>query len=211
MTLAYDGAMRPGGDHYFTSAPQAPSELKDVDVLLPDLSLTLSSDAGVFSHGRLDDATRILLESAPAPPADGVLLDLGCGYGPIALTLAARSPAARVIATDVNERARGLTVSNAQRNGLTNVTAYLPDDVPEQLRFRAIYSNPPVRIGKAAMQQLLLRWLRRLEDDGVAYLVVGKHLGADSLARWLGSQGFAVERLSSRNSYRILEVRGDKP
>lgn len=200
--------MRPGGDHYFSDTPQAPSDPKDVDVLLPGLALTLSSDAGVFSHGRLDDATRILLESAPTPPADGVLLDLGCGYGPIALTLAARSPAAQVIAVDVNERARGLTDANAARNGLTNVQAYAPEAVPEELRFRAIYSNPPVRIGKAAMQRLLLHWLHRLEDGGVAHLVVGKHLGADSLTRWLGSQGFSVQRRSSRKSYRVLEVWG---
>lgn len=200
--------MRAGGDHYFSSAPQAPSEPKDVDVLLPDVSLTLTSDSGVFSHGRLDDATRILLESAPAPPADGVLLDLGCGYGPIALTLASRSPAAQVIAVDVNERARSLTVANAERNGLANVAVHSPDEVPEQLTFRAIYANPPVRIGKPALQQLMLRWLRRLDDDGVAYLVIGKHLGADSLASWLGGQGYAVQRLSSRNSYRVLQVRG---
>lgn len=205
-SLAYDGAMQ-GGDHYFSGTPAAASDPVDVDVLLPDVSLTLASDAGVFSHGRLDSATRIFLETAPPPPASGALLDLGCGYGPIALTLATRSPAAQVIAVDVNERARELTVANAARAGLSNVTAYHPDDVPAGLRFAAIYSNPPVRIGKTAMRAMLLAWLARLEPGGAAYLVVGKHLGSDSLAGWLAQQGFDVERLSSRNSYRTLAVR----
>ena len=208
--LPYDGTMRTGGDHYFSSAPGAASDPKDVDVLLPDVDLTLTSDAGVFSHGRLDGATRIFLETAPPPPRDGVLLDLGCGYGPIALTLASRSPAAQVIAVDVNERALELTRRNADRNGLANVTAYRPEDVPEGVRFAAIYSNPPVRIGKSEMRAMLLHWLSRLEPTGVAYFVVGKHLGSDSLAGWLTGQGYDVQRIASKNSYRTLEVRHER-
>lgn len=202
--------MRTGGDHYFSSTPGALSDPKEVDLLLPDVDLTLWSDAGVFSHGRLDAATRIFLETAPAPPGSGVLLDLGCGYGPIALVLASRSPAAQVIGVDVNERALDLVRRNADRNGLPNVTASLPDDVPAELRFDAIYANPPIRIGKQAMRQMLLHWLSRLMPDGAAYLVVGKHLGSDSLAGWLATQGFEVTRIASRNSYRTLEVKHGK-
>lgn len=203
--------MSDGAEHYFSRTSDAPSEPKDVDVLLDDVALTLATDRGVFSYGRLDEATRIFLESAPRPPAAGRLLDLGCGYGPIALTLARRSPDARVIAVDVNERARALTAQNALRNGLGNVTACAPDEVPEGTAFDAIYSNPPIRIGKRALQELLLHWLGRLNPAGVAYLVVGKHLGSDSLAGWLQAQGFAVHRLASRNSYRTLEVRPGDP
>lgn len=199
--------MSDGAEHYFSSTPDAPSQPKDVDVLLPDVTLTLTSDRGVFSYGRLDDATRIFLETAPAPPARGRVLDLGCGYGPIALTVAARARDAEVFAVDVNERARELTAANAVRNGLTNVRACAPDDVPADLVLDAIYSNPPIRIGKRPLQGLLLEWLGRLAPTGVAYLVVGKHLGSDSLAGWLGQQGFVVERLASRHSYRTLEVR----
>ncbi|WP_153506629.1 class I SAM-dependent methyltransferase [Cumulibacter manganitolerans] len=202
--------MRTGGDHYFSSTPGALSDPKEVDVLLPDVDLTLWTDAGVFSHGRLDAATRIFLETAPAPPPTGVLLDLGCGYGPIALVLASRSPKAQVLAVDVNERALGLVRRNADRNGLRNVTASLPEDVPEDLELAAIYANPPIRIGKQAMREMLLHWLSRLAADGVAYLVVGKHLGSDSLAGWLEEQGFEVVRMASRNSYRTLEVRHGK-
>lgn len=191
---------------YFASSPGAPSAPRTVDVLLPDVTFTLTSDTGVFSYGSLDDATRILLESAPAPPPVGDLLDLGCGYGPIALTLAKRSPEATVWAVDVNERARSLTEVNAAALGLTNVRVATPDDVPSDVLFAAVYSNPPIRVGKTALHGLLSTWLGRLATDGSAYLVVGRHLGADSLGTWMSGQGYVVERLTSRRSYRVLTV-----
>src|SRR5262249_49028650 len=144
----------------------------------------MATDRGVFSHGHLDTGTSLLLREAPAPGATGDLLDLGCGSGAIALTMALRSPRARVWAVDVNARALELTAANAARNGVT-VQAASPDEVPEDVRFATIWSNPPIRIGKAQLQRLLRRWLSRLTDDGTAVLVVQKHLGADSLQRWL--------------------------
>ncbi len=192
------------------------SDPREVDVLLDDVTLTLTSDAGVFSHGKLDRATRILLETAPPPPSVGTLVDLGSGYGPIALTLAARAPQAQVVAVDVNERALSLTRANAERNGLRNVEALTPSDaagiadiaaIYSNLRLDALWSNPPIRIGKQALHELLQQWLPRLAGGGAAYLVVGKHLGADSLASWLAGEGYDVRRLASRGSYRILDVR----
>jgi 16S rRNA (guanine1207-N2)-methyltransferase len=174
---------------------------------LPDLSLSLQSDRGVFSAGRIDPGTKVLLAEAPAPPASGHLLDLGCGYGPIALTLAARARAATVWAVDVNPRARDLTRANAAAAGLANVRTVPPDDVPADVRFAAIWSNPPVRVGKAALHDLLDRWLARLDDAGHALLVVQKHLGADSLHRWLRERGWVVDRRASRMAYRVLDVR----
>jgi 16S rRNA G1207 methylase RsmC len=149
----------------------------------------------------------VLLRKAPAPPATGVALDLGCGYGPIACALAVQSPDAHVWAIDVNERARELTARNAADHGLANVTIAAPDDVPVAVRFDTIYSNPPVRVGKEAMHALLDRWLPRLlPGHGRAYLVVQKHLGADSLQRRLEDTGFATDRLASSKGYRVLEV-----
>jgi 16S rRNA (guanine1207-N2)-methyltransferase len=176
---------------------------------LPDLSLSLQSDRGVFSAGRIDPGTKVLLAEAPTPPASGHLLDLGCGYGPIALTLATRAPAATVWAVDVNERALALTRANAATAGLANVRAVAPDEVPADVRFAAIWSNPPVRVGKSVLHDLLDRWLVRLDDAGHALLVVQKHLGADSLHRWLRERGWAVERRASRMAYRVLDVRAD--
>jgi len=191
--------------HYFDEEPAVASDVAVVDVALPDVAFTMTTDRGVFSHGHLDTGTSLLLREAPAPAAAGDLLDLGCGSGAIALTMALRSPSARVWAVDVNARALELTAANAARNGLVIQTA-IPDDVPDDVRFTTIWSNPPIRIGKPQLQRLLLRWLSRLTDDGTAVLVVQKHLGADSLQRWLGEQGYETERITSKAGYRLLQV-----
>jgi 16S rRNA (guanine1207-N2)-methyltransferase len=193
--------------HYFEESPTAASAESVVTVDLPDTSFTLRTDRGVFSHGRLDPGTAMLLRRAPAPPTRGDLLDLGCGAGPIALTLARRAPGASVWAIDVNERARALCVANAAANGIDNVVVRSPAEVPADLRFDAIWSNPPIRIGKDALHELLALWLERLTPDGRAVLVVQRHLGADSLQRWLTERGWPTTRLASARGYRLLDVR----
>lgn len=193
--------------HYFDDDPSAPSDPVVVDVTLPDTAFTLETDRGVFSHGHLDTATSMLLRADLPLASTGDLLDLGCGSGPIALTMARRSPAARVWAVDVNVRARQLCARNAERNGIGNITVVAPDEVPADIRFATIWSNPPIRIGKSALHELLLRWFGRLTSDGTAAVVVQKHLGADSLQRWLRTQGFTAERVASKAGFRLLEVR----
>jgi 16S rRNA (guanine1207-N2)-methyltransferase len=192
--------------HYFDREPVAPSRPRQVSLKLPDVTVKLESDAGVFGHHRVDGGTAFLLRRAPRPPPDGDLLDLGSGYGPIAVTLGLRSPAARVWAVDVNRRALELTARNAAGAGATNVVAAAPEDVPADLRFAAIYSNPPVRIGLALLHPLLTGWLERLAPGASGHLVVHRHLGSDSLARWLAGEGFAVERVASHDGFRILRV-----
>jgi 16S rRNA (guanine1207-N2)-methyltransferase len=194
-------------NHYFDERPTAGSATEIVDVALPDVAFTMLTDRGVFSHGHLDTGTSLLLREAPAPPATGTFLDLGSGSGAIALTLAKRSPGATVWAVDVNERARDLTAANAVRNDLPNVQVASPEAVPDDVRFDLIWSNPPIRVGKSALHDLLLLWLGRLEPDGTAILVVQKHLGADSLQRWLVEQGHSTDRLASRAGFRLLAVR----
>lgn len=194
-----------GDSHYFSPAPDTPSERRLVRLQLHDLDVDLWSDRGVFSGDRVDSGSLALLEEAPAPPA-GDVLDLGCGYGPIAVAIARRAPGARVWAVDVNERAVALTRENAYLCGCVNVHAAPPAEVPPEVRFAAIYSNPPVRIGKEPLHALLLEWLQRLAPDGHAYLVVQRHLGADSLAAWLDGRGFEVTRLASKRGYRVLDV-----
>lgn len=190
--------------HYFDERPGVASDMTTVDVALADIAFTLATDRGVFSHGHVDTGTLLLLQQAPPPPPSGHLLDLGCGTGPIAIALAKRSPGATVWAVDVNARARDLTAANAARNAVGNVRVVAPDAVPPELRFAAIWSNPPIRIGKRALHELLRTWLSRL--DGEAILVVQKHLGADSLQRWMTEQGFPTARLSSRAGFRLLRT-----
>ena len=192
---------------YWTDSPGVASRPSEVDLLLPDVDLRLTTDRGVFSADRVDRGTRYLLLEGPDLPTGPVdLLDLGCGYGPIACTLASRRPEARVWAVDVNERARDLCRANAAAAGLANVEVAAPDDVPVDVRLAAIWSNPPIRIGKPALHDLLTRWLDLLTPDGTAHLVVQRHLGADSLARWLDDRGWATERRGSRKGFRLLDV-----
>ena len=191
--------------HYFDENPSVASDRGTVPLVLPDLSATLVTDRGVFARDAVDPGTKLLLLDGPRPPAEGDLLDLGCGYGPVAVTLARRSPGARVWAVDVNRRALDLCAENAVAAGVEVRTA-TPDEVPGDVRFAGIWSNPPVRIGKEALHELLATWLDRLTPEGRAALVVHRHLGADSLARWLVESGWPTTRTTSRMGYRLLEV-----
>ncbi len=192
-------------DHYFMT-PTGPEQRREVTAAVWGHQLTWQTATGVFSHDGLDHATAVLLRHAEPREESRTILDLGCGWGPVACSLAVHRPEAEVWAVDVNERAVELTRENAGRHGIT-VRAVLPDAVPDDLRFDEIWSNPPIRIGKEALHDLLLRWLPRLSDDGVAHLVVGKNLGADSLQRWLTTQGWSTERTASAKGFRVLTVR----
>jgi 16S rRNA (guanine1207-N2)-methyltransferase len=197
--------------HYSDPAPAVESKPRTVHLHVRELALELKADRGVFASRGIDLGTRVLLREAPAPPSRGDILDLGSGYGPIAIALARQAPGARVWAVDVNQRAVELTRTNAAAAEVANVTACSPEEVPEDVRFAAIYSNPPVRVGKAALHELLVRWFSRLAAGGRAYLVVQRNLGADSLASWLAAEGYEVQRLKSKKGYRILQVAGPKP
>jgi 16S rRNA G1207 methylase RsmC len=195
-----------GQAHYFRT-PDGVAVRRSILVTLAGRDVEVETAAGVFSADRLDLGTRVLLREVPAPPAAGDLLDLGCGWGPLALTLGMLAPAATVWAVDVNDRARELTGRNAARLGVTNVRTARPDDVPDDVRFRAVWSNPPIRVGKAELHGMLARWLPRLTDDGTAWLVVQRNLGADSLHAWLRENLDAdVVRTGSAKGYRVLRV-----
>ena len=196
-------------DHYFSAEPATPEERRQIRVQLDGREVALTTARGVYSPDRLDPGTAVLLAGAPEPSETGALLDVGCGWGPISLTLALRSPRAQVWGVDVNRRSLQLARLNADLVGVDNVTFCEPDDVPADLRFDTIWSNPPIHVGKAVLHEILARWLPRLTDDGAAYLVVQKHLGSDSLQKWINAQdwGLACGRLSSQKAFRILEVR----
>ncbi len=194
-------------DHYFSADPDSQERRQAVTATVWGHELRLESASGVFAAGRLDVGTAVLFRETAAPTRDGTYLDLGCGYGVIACALATAVPAADVWGVDVNERALRLCAGNAAALGLADrVRAVAPDDVPDEMQFDEIWSNPPIRVGKAALHDLLLSWLPRLAPDGHAVLVVGKNLGADSLQRWLTDQGWPTERLASSKGFRVLET-----
>lgn len=198
-----------GSDHYFSAQPSTPLKRKTVTVRLGGADRTVVTSGGIFSPDGVDKGTAVLLAGAPAPAGHGALLDIGCGWGPIALSLALQSPGATVYAVDVNERSIELTRENAGLLGLGNVVAGTPDSVPADLEFATIWSNPPIRVGKEELHAILLQWLPRLAPGGVAWLVVQKNLGSDSLQAWLRDQlpaEWAVERASTSKSFRLLRV-----
>ncbi|HEV7957762.1 MAG: class SAM-dependent methyltransferase [Microbacteriaceae bacterium] len=197
-------------EHYFSASPESELNLRKFRANLVGQNYELTTASGIFSPERIDVGTQVLLANTPAPPPGGNLLDIGCGWGPIALSLAIQSPRATVWAIDVNERALDLVRRNASALGLVNVNACRPEDVPDDLRFMTIWSNPPIRVGKNELHDLLKRWLPRLDSAADAWLVVQRNLGSDSLHRWLDGvlpEDMTVLRAATNKGYRILRVR----
>jgi 16S rRNA (guanine1207-N2)-methyltransferase len=194
-------------EHYFSADPAVAFRRTPVRAQVWGLDLALTSGSGVFAQGRLDVGTAVLFRETE-PPTARRYLDLGCGYGVVGLALASAVPGSVVRAVDVNERAVLLANENASALGVADrFSACTPDGVPAEEEYDEIWSNPPIRIGKPALHDLLLTWLPRLAPDGRAVLVVGKNLGADSLQRWLGEQGYPTQRAASAKGFRVLETR----
>ncbi|WP_256841313.1 class I SAM-dependent methyltransferase [Ornithinimicrobium cryptoxanthini] len=194
-------------DHYFTAEPASPAELREREVVLAGRPVVVSTAGGIFSPDGIDKGTSVLLKHAPDPPASGTFLDLGSGWGPLALTMALHSPGATVHAVDVNQRALDLVRRNAAALGCT-VTALTPQDAPGDTAYDLIWSNPPIRVGKAVLHEMLQTWLPRLAPGGQAWLVVQKNLGADSLQKWLATQfpDLCVDRPSTSGGFRLIRV-----
>ncbi len=196
-------------EHYFSAKPESELNLRRFRAHLAGHDYELNTASGIFSPERIDAGTAVLLAHTSAPPPSGNLLDLGCGWGPVALTLALESPHATVWAVDVNERAIDLVRRNAAEIDLVNVNACRPEDVPDDIAFTTIWSNPPIRVGKSELHTLLERWLPRLDSDADAWLVVQRNLGSDSLHRWLDStlpEDITVARAATSKGYRVLRV-----
>jgi len=197
-------------EHYFSTSPSGDAVLRTISVRLAGRDVDVTTANGIFSPERIDTGTQVLLAHTAAPPPGGDFLDLGCGWGPIALTLALESPRSTVWAVDVNERSLDMVRRNAAALGLENINACRPEDVPDGMRFRTIWSNPPIRVGKNELHAMLSHWLPRLDAGSDAWLVVQRNLGSDSLHRWLQAElpdDFTVLRAATSKGYRVLRVR----
>ncbi|WP_029089878.1 class I SAM-dependent methyltransferase [Brevibacterium album] len=214
-------------EHYFTQEPVSRAEHRRIGVVLGGQEAEVVTAGGVFSPEHVDTGTRVLLDTVPEP-VPGDLLDLGCGWGPIALDAGLRAREAgtpvTVWALDVNARALELTRTNARALGLEGpagepggspacVRAVTEEQVPAEVRFTQIWSNPPIRVGKAVLHGMLREWLPRLAPGGAAHLVVAKKLGADSLLRWLDDEDgaglgpeFTAARVGNSRGFRVIRV-----
>jgi 16S rRNA G1207 methylase RsmC len=197
-------------EHYFSETPGSDYKPKEISVVINGHEVLVTTAGGVFSPDHIDQGTNVLLTHLDEAPAGGNILDIGCGWGPIALSLASASPKATIWAVDVNQRSLELTAVNAKRLGLSNIKCVTPEEVPADLEFSGIWSNPPIRVGKDVLHEILLTWLPRLQEHAEAYLVVQKNLGADSLHRWLESElpeNFSTVRVDTAKSFRVLRVK----
>lgn len=200
------------GEQYFSANPNSLDLRRTLQVDLRGKEVSVQVSNGVFSSSKLDLGTAVLLKHAPQPPENGRFFDIGCGWGAISLALGFESPNAQIYAVDVNERALELTNINAKNAGLNNIHTYLVEDALKEDELKdidLIWSNPPIRVGKDVLHNILLTWLPRLKVGGAAYLVVQKNLGSDSLIPWLSKnlgEDFSVEKYASSKGYRIIEV-----
>lgn len=198
-------------EHYFSASPDSPATIREISFRVADREFMVQAASGTFSASKLDPGTSVLLSKHEEFPDSGNVLDLGCGWGPISIAIASLQPDTKVWALDINARSLELATSNAARLGLSNFKAVTAEQIPADLRFDAIWSNPPIRIGKAALHELLKTWLPRLESGGRAMLVVQKQLGSDSLLAWIQSEfpELTSSRFSTDKGFRVLEITRD--
>lgn len=194
-------------EHYFTPRPGSAHRRRTFRADLRGRSWEFITDAGVFAAGGLDRGTRLLIEALTIPPGAASLVDLGCGYGPVGLVMAALAPWAQVILVDPNERACGLAEENARLNGLANVTVIQGEGlagVPGAPDLVA--TNPPVRAGKKIVYALLSEASQRLRQGGELWAVIRTSQGARSLAAELARLFPRVHEVEKGGGFRVYRA-----
>jgi 16S rRNA (guanine1207-N2)-methyltransferase len=194
--------------HYFSEHPDSAASVRTIEFELESESFVMTASSGTFSASRLDKGTAILLSESDQFPDSGEVLDIGCGWGPIAIAIARLRPETRVWALDVNLRSLELVKRNAEFYNLENVRPCVAEELPADLKFDGIWSNPPIRVGKAVLHELMQTYIPRLKPGASAMLVVQKQLGAESFQNWLAQTfpAFQVARYSIAKGYRVIRV-----
>ena len=193
-------------DHYYTRVPQSESKPVGCEYTYRGVALTFQTDAGVFSKGEVDTGTRLLLEALPEEMS-GDILDLGCGWGVIGISIAKKWPGARVTMADVNTRALDLSRENSKRNG-AEVTCVESDGMAElaEKTFDAVVTNPPIRAGKQVIYRMFADAAARLKPGGALYLVIRKQQGAESCMKYLQTIYDTVEKLDKSGGFWVIKA-----
>ena len=195
-------------DHYYTRDPQSASRPAECEFTYRGIRLTFRTDAGVFSRGEVDTGTQVLLEALPEE-MHGEILDLGCGWGVIGISIARKWPETRVTMADVNTQALELSRENAKRNRAEVICA--ESDGMEAFRgkaFDAVVTNPPIRAGKQVIYRMFADAAEALKPDGALYLVIRKQQGAESCIRYLQTIYASVEKLDRSGGFWVLKASG---
>lgn len=195
-------------EHYFSENPHSKSSPKTWNCLLREKTYHFTSDAGVFSKNTVDFGTRLLIEQFDYPQVSGDLLDLGCGYGPIGMTLADGAPERQVLMADINERAVELAKKNAEKNGVHNVEVVQSDGFADLggRQFAAVLINPPIRAGKKLIYRMFEDAEKALLSGGALWIVIQKKQGAPSAEEKLEALFGNVETVAKSKGYYILRA-----
>ena len=189
--------------HYFTNE-NLESNIQEFKIKINNYDFTFKTDNGVFSKGELDFGTNLLIKNVLERKISGEVLDLGCGYGPIGIILA-KILNCQMTLVDVNKRAVHLTKMNIKDNGV-NDTEILVSEGYNELKDRKydyIVSNPPIRVGKQILYDLLIKAKNHLKENGEMYIVVRKEQGANSLIRDM-SVYYQVEVIDKDKGFFII-------
>ncbi|WP_407271455.1 class I SAM-dependent methyltransferase [Radiobacillus sp. PE A8.2] len=193
-------------DHYFSNKPQSQSKPSTWSFELRGQTMKFTSDYGVFSKSEVDFGSRTLIDAFVEPSIDGVILDLGCGYGPIGLSLARAYSDRQFVLSDINERAVSLAEQNAKQNGIANVTFHVSDGMEglRNHRYAAILINPPIRAGKDTIFRMFEESYTALLDQGELWIVIQKKQGAPSTQKKLQEIFAEVNVVNKNKGYFIF-------
>ncbi len=193
-------------EHYYSAQPGSKHDLDQISLELRGVQLVLNTDAGVFSKKKLDTGTELLLKSLRLSPDFQQILDLGCGYGPIGLTLAKLMPESKIYMVDINQRAVDLSIQNAALNGVSNVIIKAGDGFTpvQEMKFDLIVTNPPIRAGKQVIYPLMEQAYQHLNSQGWLAAVILTRQGAKSLEKKLEDVFGNVTEWEKGSGYRVV-------
>ncbi len=196
-------------DHYFTASPESSHRYAEAEYAYRGESLRFLTDAGVFSRGEVDFGTDVLLRALPQDLA-GRVLDLGCGWGAVGVSVGKKYPACSMVMSDVNERALELARKNAAANGVRAETVQSDGLENVDGPFDYILTNPPIRAGKQVIYRLFAQSAEKLTENGALYLVIRKQQGAESALKYLKTVFGQTETVEKSGGFWVIRCQGGK-
>ena len=194
--------------HYFKEDPNLASNIKTINYEVNGVSMQLFTDNGVFSKNKVDEGSLAFLKVLLPLNLGNNILDLGCGYGTLGLTLAVYNKDARVTLADINSRALALCRRNAELNNVSQRVTILQSDIYTKIegKYDSIVINPPIRAGKSVTYKMYEEAKQYLIDGGSLLIVIRKAQGAESAAKYIESIFGNIKLLDRHKGYHILQA-----